>query len=87
MPKLGGDLRLACIYFGACKIGIINESLYHAQDLVYAISGVQVKQKGQKLNAAYQHQVCVDVVNIVGGDVHTVKENAEVSVVASKRLD
>jgi len=37
-----------------------------------------------KLNGTHQLMVNADDVNILGGSVHTVKENAEAVVVASK---
>jgi len=37
-----------------------------------------------KLNCTHQLLVYADEVNILGGSVHTVKENTEVSAVASK---
>jgi hypothetical protein len=52
--------------------------------LQYAIRRVQVKQDGWKLNVTHQFVVCADYVNILGGNVHNIKENAEFSVVASK---
>jgi hypothetical protein len=45
--------------------------------LEYAIRSVQVIQDGLKLNGAYQHLVYADDVNILGGSVHTITENAE----------
>jgi len=51
--------------------------------LEYAIRRVQVIQEGVKLNGTYQLLVYADDVNILGGSVHTVKENAEALVVAS----
>ena len=39
-----------------------------------------------KLHGTYQLLVYGDDVNILGGSVHTVKENAEVLVVASKKI-
>jgi len=39
-----------------------------------------------KLNGTHQLVVYVDDVNILGGSVHTVKENAEALVVASKEI-
>jgi hypothetical protein len=44
------------------------------------------KQDGWKLNGTHQVLVYVDCVNILGGKVQTVKENAEVLVVASKEI-
>ena len=39
-----------------------------------------------KLNGTHQLLVYVDDVNISGGSVHTIKENAEALVVASKEI-
>jgi len=44
--------------------------------LEYAISRVQVNHDGLKLNGTHQLLVYVDDVDILGGSVHTVKENA-----------
>jgi hypothetical protein len=55
--------------------------------LEYAIGGegVQIIQGGLKLNGTHQ-LVYGDDVNILGGSVHTVKENAEALVVATKEI-
>ena len=47
---------------------------------------VQVNQDGLKLNGTHQLLVCEHYVNIFGRGVHTVKENAESLVVASKEI-
>ena len=47
-----------------------------------AIRRVQVIQDGFKLNGTHQLVVYADDVNILGGNVHTVKENAEALIVA-----
>ena len=52
--------------------------------LPYAIRRVQVNQDGLKLNGTHQLLVYADDVNILGGSVHTVKENTEALIVASK---
>ena len=52
--------------------------------LEYAIRRVQVNQDGLKLNGTHQLLVYADDVNILGGSVHTVKENTEALIVASK---
>jgi len=39
-----------------------------------------------KLNDTHWLLVCVDDVNMVGGRVHTIKENAEALVVISKEI-
>jgi len=45
--------------------------------LEYAIRRVQVIQDGLKLNGTHQLLAYADDVNILGGNVHTVKEKAE----------
>ena len=52
--------------------------------LVYAVRRVQINQDGLKLNGTHQLLVQADDVNILGGSVHTIKENAEALVVLSK---
>ena len=54
--------------------------------LEYAIRRVQVNQDGFKLNGAHQLLAYADGVNILEGSVHTVKENAEALVVATKEI-
>ena len=54
--------------------------------LEYAIRRVQVKQDGLKLNGTHQLLAYADDVNILGGSIHTVKENAEAVVVATKEI-
>ena len=51
------------------------------------LRGVQVNQDGLKLNSTHQLHAYADDVNILGGSAHTVKENAEALLVATKRLD
>ena len=55
--------------------------------LEYAIRRVQVNQDGLKLNGTHQLLVYAEDVNILGGSVHTVKENAEALVVATKDIN
>ena len=47
---------------------------------------VQVNQNGLKLNGTHQLLVYADYVNILGGSIHTIKENAQVLVLASKEI-
>jgi hypothetical protein len=53
--------------------------------LEYAIKRVQVNQDGLKLNGTHQLLAYVDGVKL-GGSVHTVRENAEAVVVATKEI-
>ena len=52
--------------------------------LEYAIRRVQVNQNGLKLNGTHQLLAYVDHINILVGSIHTVKENVEALVVATK---
>jgi len=54
--------------------------------LEYSIRRLQVNQDGLKLNDTHQLLVYADDVNILGGSVPTMKENAETLVVASKQI-
>ena len=54
--------------------------------LEYAIKRVQVNQDGLKLNGTLQLLAYADNVNILGGSEHTLKENAEALVVATKEI-
>ena len=54
--------------------------------LEYAIKSVQVNQDGLKLNGTHQLLAYADDVNIQGGSAHTVKENAEALLVATKEI-
>ena len=54
--------------------------------LEYSIRRVQVNQDGLKLSGTHQLLVYADDVNILGGSVHTVHENAEALVVAGREI-
>jgi len=54
--------------------------------LEYAIRSVQVNQDGLKLNGTHQLLVYANDANILGGCVHTVKENTEALRVTSKEI-
>ena len=51
--------------------------------LEYAVRRVQVSQDGLKLNGTHQLLVYADDVNILGGSIHNLKENAEALVAAT----
>ena len=52
----------------------------------YAIKRVKVNQDGLKLNGTHQLLAYADDVNILGGSTHTVKENEEALLVATKEI-
>ena len=52
--------------------------------LEYAIRRVQVNQDGLKLSGTHQLLAYADDVNILGGSIHTLKENAEALVAATR---
>ena len=52
--------------------------------LEYAIRRVQVNQDGLKLNGTHHLLAYADDVNILGGGIHTLKENAEALVAVTR---
>jgi hypothetical protein len=52
--------------------------------LEYTIRRVQVNQDGLKLNGAHQLLAYDDDLNILEGNIHTVKKNAEALVAATR---
>jgi hypothetical protein len=54
--------------------------------LEYAIRRVQGNQDGLKLNGTHQLLVYANDVNILGGSVYTVQENAEAFVVPGREI-
>jgi hypothetical protein len=52
----------------------------------YAIRRVQVNQEGLKLNRKHQPLGSVDDINIVEGNIHTIKKNTEALLDASKEV-
>ena len=54
--------------------------------LGYAIRRVQVNQDGLKLNGTHQLLAYADDVNILEGGIHTLKENAEALVAATREI-
>ena len=66
------------------KQGDALQQFFFNYALNYATWRVQVTQEGLKLNGTNQLLVYADDVNILGGGVHAIKENAEAFVVVSK---
>ena len=54
--------------------------------LEFAIRRVQINQDGLKLNGTHQLLAYADDVNILGGSIHSLKENAECLVAATKEI-
>jgi hypothetical protein len=54
--------------------------------LEYAIMRVQVNQDGLKLNGTHKLLAYPDDVNILGGSIHSLKENAEALVAATREM-
>ena len=54
--------------------------------LEYAIRRVQVNRHGLKLNGAHQLLAYADYDNILGGSIHTLKENIEALVAATREI-
>ena len=54
--------------------------------LEYAIRRVQVNQDGLKLNGTHQLLAYAVDVNILGGSIHNLKENAEALVAATGEI-
>ena len=52
--------------------------------LEYVIKRIQVNQNGLKLNGTHQLLAYADYVNIMGGSIHTLKENVEALVAATR---
>ena len=67
-----------------CNEQTLFQHCYFNFVLEYAIRRVQANQEGLKLNGTHQLLVYADDVDILGGSVHTVKDNAEALIVASK---
>jgi len=55
--------------------------------LEYAIRGVQVNQDGLKLNGTHQLLAYANDINILGGGIHTLQENAEALVAATREIE
>jgi hypothetical protein len=68
------------------KQGDVLSQLLFDFALEWASRRVQVNQDGLKLNGTQQLLAYADDVNILGGSIRAVKENAEALVVAAKEI-
>jgi len=68
------------------KQGDALTSMHFNFDLECAIRRVQLNHYGLKLNGTYQLLAYDNDVNILGGGIHTVKENAEALVAATREI-
>ena len=68
------------------KQGEALSPLLFSFDLKYALRRVQVSQDGLKLNGTHQLLAYANDVNILGGSMHTLKENAEALVAATREI-
>jgi len=73
-------LNICPICFNALSSLLFNFALE------YAFRRVQVNQDGLKLSGTNQFLVYAGDINILGGSVRTVKENAEALIVGSKEI-
>ena len=81
--KLSGFIFWVLLAQEECIIQAMNmEEL----SLEYAITRVQVNQDGLKLNGTHQLLAYADDVNILGGSIHTLKENAEALVTPTREI-
>ena len=68
------------------KQGDVLSPLFFNFAVKYAIRRVHVNQDGSKLDGAHQLVVYADDIYILGGSVHTMKENIETLVAAGKEI-
>jgi hypothetical protein len=84
--RVGKNLSEMFLIRNGLKQGDALTPLLFNFALEYAIKKVQVNQDGLKLNGTHQRLAYANDVNILGGSVHTVKENAEALVFATKEI-
>ena len=64
----------------------ITNGLKQGAALEYTIKRDQVNQDGLKLNGTHQLLAYADDINILRGSIHTLKENAEALVAATREI-
>jgi len=68
------------------KQGDALSAMFFNFALEYAIRRVQINKDGLKLNGSHQLLAYADDVNTLGGSIHTLKENAEALVAATREI-
>ena len=84
--RVGKNLSEMFLSRNGLKQGDAPSPLFFNFALEYTFRRVQVNQDGLKLNGTHQLLVYPDDVNVLGGSVHTIKENAGALIVASKEI-
>ena len=84
--RIGKNLSDMLLVRNGLRQGVALLPLLFSFALEYAIRRVQVSQDGLKLNDTHQLLVYAGGVNMLGGIVHNMKENAEALVLASKEI-
>ena len=73
--RVGKNVSDMCPIRNGLKQGDVLSPMLFNCALEYAIRRVQVNQDGLKLNGSHQLLAYADDVNILGGSIHTLKEN------------
>jgi hypothetical protein len=84
--RVGKNLSEMFPIRNSLKQGDVLSPLLFNFALEYAIKRVQANQDSLNLNGTHQLLAYADDVKILGGSVHTVKENAEALVVATTEI-
>jgi len=85
--RVGENVSDRFLIRNGLKQGDALTLLFFNYVLQYAIRSFQVNQNGLKLNGAHQLLAYADDVNILGGSIHTLKENAETLVAATREIE
>jgi len=82
--RVGNNVSMFLIRNGLKQGDALSLMLFNFA-LEYTIRSVQVNQNGLKLNGTHQFLAYADI-NILGGSIHTLKENAEALVAATREI-
>jgi len=84
--RVGKNVSDRFLFRNGLKQGDALSPVFFNFSLEYAIRRVQVNQDGLKLNGTHQLLAYADDVNMLEGSIHTVKENAEALVAATREI-